>query len=96
MMNDNDFKNLMQSVEELKSYKKGELKPNRVFDSEIDPLKIRKSLNMSQSEFSKFLDVSLKTVQNWEQRRSIPTGAARSLLKVVQKRPKAVLEALHV
>ena len=51
---------------------------------------------MTQVEFADFLDVSLRTVQNWEQHRSIPTGAARSLLKVVQKRPKAVMEALHV
>lgn len=95
-MKDKDFQNLLQGVKELKAYKKGALKPARVFDTDIDPQRIRVSLKMSQSEFARFLDVSLKTVQNWEQHRSIPTGAARSLLRVVQKCPKAVLEALHV
>lgn len=95
-MKNEDFKNLMQGVKELKAYKKGALKPSRVFDTSINPLEIRNSLKMSQSEFASFLDVSLKTVQNWEQHRSIPTGAARSLLKVVLKRPKAVMEALHI
>ena len=95
-MKDDDFKNLMQGVKELKAYKKGKLKPSRVFDTSINPQEIRNSLKMSQSEFAEFLNVSLKTVQNWEQHRSVPTGAAKSLLKVVQKRPKAVMEALHV
>jgi putative transcriptional regulator len=39
--------------------------------------------------------VNLRTLQNWEQQRTRPTGAARALLKIVASDPKAALEALH-
>ena len=49
---------------------------------------------VSQSEFAKLIGVNLRTLQNWEQRRTQPTGPARSLLKIVASNPKAI-EALH-
>ncbi|MDZ4738978.1 MAG: helix-turn-helix domain-containing protein [Alphaproteobacteria bacterium] len=56
--------------------------------------KIRARLNLSQSEFAGLLDVSKRVVQDWEQRRKAPSGAARSLLGVTQKMPAAVRRAL--
>ncbi len=50
---------------------------------------------MSQSQMALFLNVSARTLQNWEQGRREPTGAARTLLRVMQKEPKAVKRALH-
>ena len=38
--------------------------------------------------------VNLRTLQNWEQQRTQPTGPARALLKIVASNPKAI-EALH-
>jgi putative transcriptional regulator len=51
--------------------------------------------DISQAQFAKLIGVNLRTLQNWEQQRTRPTGAARALLKIVASNPKAALEALH-
>jgi putative transcriptional regulator len=43
--------------------------------------------DLSQSEFAALLGVSVKTLQNWEQGRRSPHGAARVLLHVAEKHP---------
>jgi len=48
----------------------------------------RASVGMSQQEFAELLGVSSRTLQDWEQGRREPTGAARMLLKVAVKHPK--------
>lgn len=55
---------------------------------------IREAAQISQSQFAKLIGVNLRTLQNWEQERTKPTGPARALLKIVASDPKA-LEALH-
>jgi len=55
---------------------------------------IREAARISQSQFAKLIGVNLRTLQNWEQRRTQPTGPARALLKIVASNPKAI-EALH-
>jgi len=54
----------------------------------------RASVGMSQQEFAQLLGVSPRTLQDWEQGRREPTGAARTLLKVAVKYPK-LLRALE-
>jgi putative transcriptional regulator len=44
---------------------------------------------------AKLIGVNLRTLQNWEQRRTRPTGPARALLKIVASNPKSAIEALH-
>lgn len=56
---------------------------------------IRETFGMSQSQMAMFLDVSLRTLQNWEQGRRGPTGAAQTLLRIMEKEPEAVMRALH-
>ena len=57
--------------------------------------RVRKRLGLSQAEFSERIDVSLETIRNWEQGKRCPTGAAKALLKVLDKAPEAALAALH-
>ena len=40
------------------------------------------------------MGVRVKTLQNWEQKRREPQGPARSLLRVAEKAPEAILKAL--
>jgi putative transcriptional regulator len=47
---------------------------------------------LSQLEFAGLLGVSPRTLQDWEQGRREPTGAARTLLKVAAKHPKILRE----
>ena len=55
---------------------------------------IRAKTGLSQTEFSHLLGVSVRTLQDWEQGRRSPSGAARTLLMVVAKNPQAVLDAV--
>jgi putative transcriptional regulator len=55
---------------------------------------IREAAHISQSQFAKLIGVNLRTLQNWEQHRTQPTGPARALLKIVASNPTAI-EALH-
>jgi putative transcriptional regulator len=57
--------------------------------------RVRKRLGFSQAEFAERIDVSLDTIRNWEQGKRSPTGAAKSLLKVLEKAPEAALAALR-
>ena len=57
--------------------------------------RVRKRLGLSQAEFSACIDVPLETIRNWEQGKRCPTGAAKSLLKVLDRAPEAALAALH-
>jgi putative transcriptional regulator len=54
----------------------------------------RASVGLSQQAFAQLLGVSPRTLQDWEQGRREPTGAARTLLKMAVKHPK-LLRALE-
>jgi putative transcriptional regulator len=56
--------------------------------------RVRRRLGFSQAEFAARIDVPLDTIRNWEQGKRCPTGAAKSLLKVLDKAPEAALAAL--
>jgi putative transcriptional regulator len=56
--------------------------------------RVRKRLGFSQAEFAERIEVSLDTIRNWEQGKRCPTGAAKALLKVLDKAPEAALAAL--
>ncbi len=53
---------------------------------------IREKTGLSQSRFATLLGVSVRTLQDWEQGRRAPSGAARTLLLIAHKNPKALLE----
>jgi putative transcriptional regulator len=53
---------------------------------------IRERTGLSQAKFSALLGVSVRTLQEWEQGRRAPSGAARTLLMVAAKNPQALLE----
>ena len=63
-------------------------------DAALFAQRVRKRLGLTQLEFSRRIDVSLETIRNWEQGKRCPTGAARALLRVLDKAPEASLMAL--
>jgi putative transcriptional regulator len=75
---------LLKAVEQMKRGKKG-----RTYTKEqLLAISARKSVNLTQREFAKLLNVSIDTVQDWEQGRRSPRGAAKTLLKIAQSHPK--------
>lgn len=61
---------------------------------EIDVARIRKKVLLSQAEFAAYFGVSVRTVQEWEQGRALPSGPARAFLVVIDREPQAVRRAL--
>jgi putative transcriptional regulator len=53
---------------------------------------VRERTGLSQARFAQLLGVSVRTLQEWEQGRRAPSGAARTLLLIAQKNPRALLE----
>jgi len=57
-----------------------------------DVSSIREKTGLSQSRFAALLGVSVRTLQDWEQGRRAPSGAARTLLMVADRNPRALLD----
>ena len=57
-----------------------------------DIAKTREKTGLSQFRFAQLLGVSVRTLQDWEQGRRAPSGAARTLLLIAAKNPQALIE----
>lgn len=90
------FAELLESVREGGRILRGETEPSRRFAvPEPDVRKIRAALGKTQPAFASMLGVDVGTLRGWEQKRRRPTGAARVLLRVAEKHPEAIADALH-
>jgi putative transcriptional regulator len=89
------FDELLQSVNEAAAIERGKLKPSRRFEIKTanDVARVRNRLGLSQNKFARLLGISENTLQNWEQGRRKPAGAAKVLLKVAARHPQMILEA---
>ena len=52
----------------------------------------RANMGLSQQAFALLLGVSARTLQDWEQGRRAPTGAAKTLLRVAVAHPEVLRE----
>ncbi|MBF0295467.1 MAG: type II toxin-antitoxin system MqsA family antitoxin [Magnetococcales bacterium] len=77
-------------LEGVRAIKAGQGKSVTV-DIPGDVKEIRGRMELSQSAFAGILGVSVRTVQEWEQGRRKPSGAAASLLRIAQRHPEALL-----
>lgn len=81
---------LLQSVREMKAGKLA-----RVTQVQLNEVvEARQSTGMSQAEFASALSISKRTLQEWEQGRRAPSGAAQALIRIARKHPRIVREAL--
>ena len=53
---------------------------------------VREKTGLSQTRFAALLGVPVRTLQDWEQGRRAPSGAARTLLLIAYRNPEALLE----
>ena len=91
-----NFNELIASMKEGGEILRGEREASRKFtiSSKEDVQYVRHSFSASQSEFARFMGVSVGTLRNWEQGRRQPTGAARVLLTIAMKQPEIFRMAL--
>ena len=95
-MDDKEFNELLASVKEAGEVIHGKRKASRVTRVQIPDVKsIRGQLKLTQHMFAQLIGISTRTLQNWEQGSREPKGPAAALLKVAEKNPEAVYEALH-
>lgn len=52
----------------------------------------RKKSGLSQTEFARLLGVSVRTLQDWEQGRHQPSGAAKALIAIAERKPEVFRE----
>ena len=79
-------KEILDGLREIKRGKHG-----RVINVP-DVGKIREKTGLSQARFAELLGVSVRTLQDWEQGRRAPSGAARTLLLIADRDPTVLLK----
>jgi putative transcriptional regulator len=92
------FSELSTALTEAKQHSEGKLtlRTHEVdiegkFDISPDEIvTIRETFNMSRGVFAKYLRTSSRTLENWEQGRSVPNGQAITLLRLVQTHPETL------
>lgn len=90
---------LFQAMQEAGAIARGEADPGtyRVHHVEVPKVDVRaarKAIGMTQPEFAALLGVSPSGLRKWEQGKRQPNGAARTLIRVIEKAPETVKLAL--
>lgn len=81
---------LLQSVREMKAGRAA-----RVTVVELNEVvQARQKTGLSQTEFAQALHISKRTLQEWEQGRRSPSGAAQALIRIASRHPDVLREAL--
>ena len=81
---------LLQSVREMKAGNAARVtavEPNEVAQA-------RQNAGLSQAQFADALGISKRTLQEWEQGRRSPSGAAQALIRIAARHPEVVREVL--
>ena len=81
---------LLQSVREMKAGKAA--RTTRVAPNEVAAARMKTGL--SQAQFAKALHISARTLQEWEQGRRQPSGAAQALIQIAFRHPEVIAETL--
>lgn len=81
---------LLKSVREMKAGQAARV--TKVETTEV--AQARQQSGLSQAEFADALGISKRTLQEWEQGRRSPSGAAQTLIRIARRHPDVVREAL--
>lgn len=82
------WRELLDSVREIKA---GGGKRTKV-EAKSYVVRVRIKSGLSQAEFAAALGVSKRTLEQWEQGRRKPSGAAKQLLRIAERHPEVLLE----
>ena len=91
-------KDIIAGLEEAIALARGQavrgVRIHHVDVSDVDPRAIRSKLRLTQAQMATYLGTSTSGYRKWEQGHRAPSGAARTLLRVMEREPEAVLRAL--
>lgn len=79
---------LLESVQQMKTGRAAKL--HKVAVTPV--ISARMKSGLSQSEFAKLMGVSVRTLQDWEQGRRQPSGAAKTLIAIAERSPDVLRE----
>jgi len=82
---------LLQSVREMKAG----LAARETVVAVNEVVAARQGTGLSQAEFAEALQISKRTLQEWEQGRRSPSGAAQALIRIAVRHPEIVREAVR-
>ena len=85
---------LLESISQMNAGQIGRVsvvtRTGQVIESPV--AKARIASRLSQSQFAQLLGISVRTLQEWEQGRRQPSGAAKTLLRVAENHPEYLRE----
>jgi putative transcriptional regulator len=84
----NVWQEILDGVQEIKA---GGGKRTKI-DAKSYVVRVRIKSGLSQAKFAAALGVSKRTLEQWEQGRRKPSGAAKQLLKIAERHPEVLLE----
>ena len=82
------WQEVLQGVKEIKAGggKRSKAQPGSLV------AQVRLKSGLSQTQFATALGVSKRTLEQWEQGRREPSGAAKQLLKIAERHPEVLIE----
>ncbi len=84
---------LIEAIDDLEAGRIGRVSVvlnGQVIESPVT--KARLATRLSPARFARLLGISERTLQDWEQGRRQPNGAAKTLLRVVERHPEVLRE----
>jgi len=88
---------LLASLGEAVAYINGGAADVRVTEIDVpavDARRVPKQLGLAQARMALLLGTSVSGYRKWEQGERQPSGAARALLRIMEREPEAVARAL--
>lgn len=82
---------LLKSVREMKAGKAA--RATQIAANEVAAARLKSGL--SQIDFAQALQISARTLQEWEQGRREPSGAAKALIQIAFRHPEVIREGLQ-
>ena len=82
------WQEVLDGVKEIKA---GGGKRTKV-EAKSQVVRVRLKSGLSQAQFAAALGVSKRTLEQWEQGRREPSGAAKQLLKIAERHPEVLIE----
>jgi len=86
---------MIRAADEALVYAAGGADDGFVLHKPVDVKALRAKLRLAQPEFAARFGLSVGTVRDWEQGRTVPDGAAQALLRIIEAEPEVARRVLQ-